>query len=64
MLMDIIDIGLFNQNKSIGCFQSLTQVCIDITSIDLFDQNVGIAYAKVRLKCSWISLKFIYLIKI
>ena len=36
---------------------------IDITGIDLFDQNVGMAYANVRHKCSWISLVLIYLIK-
>ena len=35
---------------------------MDITGIDLFDQNVGMACAKVRFKCSWISLVLIYLI--
>ena len=37
---------------------------MDITSIDLFDQNVGMVYANVRLRCSWILLVLIYLIKI
>ena len=45
-------------------FQSWTQMCIDITVIDLFDLNVGMICAKVRLRCSWISLILIYLIKI
>ena len=35
---------------------------IDITSIDLFDENVGMTCAKVRLRCSGISLILIYLI--
>ena len=33
-----------------------------ITGINLFDHNVGIACAKVRLRCSWISLLLIHLI--
>ena len=33
-----------------------------IIGIDLFDQNMGMAYAEVRLKCSWILLVLIYLI--
>ena len=36
---------------------------MDITRIDLFDQNVGMACPEVRLRCSWISLVLIYLIK-
>ena len=36
---------------------------MDITSIDLFDQNVGMACANVRLRCLLISLALIYLIK-
>ena len=28
----------------------------DVHGIDLFDQNVGMACAKVRLRCSWKSL--------
>ena len=36
---------------------------MDITDIDLFDQNVGMTYANVRLRCLWISLVLIYLIK-
>ena len=36
---------------------------MDITGIDLFDQNVGMACAEVRHRCSWISLVLIYLIK-
>ena len=37
---------------------------MDITGIDLFDLTVGMVCAKVRLRCSWISLILIYLIKI
>ena len=29
---------------------------MDITSIDLFNQHVGMTCAVVRLRCSWISL--------
>ena len=36
---------------------------IDITGIDLLDQNEGMAYASVRHRCSWISLVLIYLTK-
>ena len=35
-----------------------------ITGIDLFDQNVGMACANVRLRCAIISLALIYLIKL
>ena len=37
---------------------------MDISGIDLFDQNVGMACGKVRLRCSGILLILIYLIKI
>ena len=37
---------------------------MDITSIDLSDLNVVMVCDKVRLRCSWISLALIYLIKI
>ena len=43
--------------------QSWTQIFIDITSIDLFDQNVGMACARIRLRSSLISPVLIYLIK-
>ena len=33
---------------------------MDITDIDLFDQNVGIACAEVRIRCSWILLVLIF----
>ena len=36
---------------------------MDITGIDLFDLNVGMICAKVRLRCPWISVVLIYLIK-
>ena len=36
---------------------------MNISGIDLFDQHVGMAYANVKLRCSWISLVLIYLIK-
>ena len=35
---------------------------IHIIGINLFDHNVGMACAKVRLRCSFISLVLIYLI--
>ena len=35
---------------------------MNITRIDLFDQNVDFACDEVRHRCSWISLVFIYLI--
>ena len=37
---------------------------IESTSIDLFDQNMDMACAKVRLRCICLLLKLIYLIKI
>ena len=37
---------------------------LDITDIDLFDQNMDMACVSVRLTCSWILLILIYLIKI
>ena len=36
---------------------------MDISGIDLFDQNVGMACAEVRVTCSWASPVLIYLIK-
>ena len=36
---------------------------MDITGIDLFDQNVGMACAEVTVECSWVSRVLIYLIK-
>ena len=36
---------------------------MDITGIDLFDQNVDLACAEVRHRCSWISVVLIYFIK-
>ena len=36
---------------------------IDISGIDLFDQNVGKTCGQVRLRCSWIVVVLIYLIK-
>ena len=39
------------------------QMFMDIIGIDLFDQKVGMASAEVRLKCLWILLVLIYLIK-
>ena len=37
---------------------------MEITDIDLFDLNVGMTCANVRLGCLLISLALIYLIKI
>ena len=36
---------------------------MDIPGFDLFDQNVDLACAEVRHRCSWLSLVLIYLIK-
>ena len=36
---------------------------MEITGIDLFDHNVGMACANVMLRCLLISLTLIYLIK-
>ena len=36
---------------------------MDITGIDLFDQNVGIECTEARLRCICILLVLIYLIK-
>ena len=36
---------------------------MEITDIDFFDINVGMACANIRLRCSLISLTLIYLIK-
>ena len=36
---------------------------MDITGVDLFDQNMSMACAKVGLRCLCISLVLIYLIK-
>ena len=36
---------------------------INITDIDLFDQKCGYAMIDVGLRCSWISIVLIYLIK-
>ena len=38
--------------------------CMDITGIDLFNQNVAMVCAKVTPRCSWILLVLVYLIKI
>ena len=37
---------------------------MEVTGIDLFDLNVGMACGNVRLRCAIISLVLIYLIKI
>ena len=36
---------------------------MEITGIDLFDLNVGMACANVRRRCLWILIVFIYFIK-
>ena len=36
---------------------------MDTTGIDLFDQNICMICAEVRVTCSWLSLVLIYLIK-
>ena len=38
-------------------------MCMNITGIDLFDQLRDMAFAEIRLRCSWISLVLVYLIK-
>ena len=35
---------------------------MDITGIDLFDQNVGMACARIRIRCSWMVVVLINLI--
>ena len=37
---------------------------MDISGIDLFDQNTGKTCSQVRPRCSWIVVVLIYLIKI
>ena len=37
---------------------------MEVTDIDLFDLNVGMACANVRLRCAIISLALIFFIKI
>ena len=37
---------------------------MEITGIDLFDYIVNMVCTEVRLRCSWISVVLIYLIKI
>ena len=37
---------------------------MEVTGIDLFDLNVGMVCANVRLRCAIISLVLIYVIKI
>ena len=37
---------------------------MEVTGIDLFDLNMGMACANVRLSCLLISLTLIYLIKL
>ena len=67
--MDSTIIGIFDKNMGMGfiwsqykqCMcQSQTQMFMDITGIDLFDQNVRMACAKVRIRCSWILLVLIF----
>ena len=36
---------------------------MDIIGIDLFDQNVGMTYAEIKLRCLWILLVLLDLIK-
>ena len=36
---------------------------MEITGNDLFDLNVGMTCVNVRLRCLWISIVLIYLIK-
>ena len=36
---------------------------MDITGIDLFDQNAGKVGNQVRVRCTWISQVLIHLIK-
>ena len=46
----------------IDLFDQNVGMLIHITCIDLFDHNVGMACAKVRFRCSCILLILIYLI--
>ena len=42
--------------------QCYSQMCNNITGIDLFDQIRDMACVEIRLRCSWKSLVLIYLI--
>ena len=46
-----------------GMCQNETLMLMDIIDIDLFDQHMSIPCTKVSLRCSWISVVLIYLIK-
>ena len=61
--MDITGIDLFDQIW-MWRMPRVGLDYMDITSIDLFNQNVGMVCAKAILRCSWISLVLVYLIKI
>ena len=64
--MDITGIDLFDQNAGKVGKQVRLRNYMNISGIDLFDlfdQNAGMKCANVRLRCSWISLVLIYLIK-
>ena len=63
MYMDITGIDLFDQNAGKVGKQVRGQIYMNISGIDLFVQNAGMKCAKVRLRCTWISLVLIYLIK-
>ena len=61
--MDITGIDLFDQIL-MWHVPRVGSDYMDITSIDLFNKNVGMACAKATLRCSWISLVLVYLMKI
>ena len=63
MFMDITGIDLFDQNVDVACPGSRCFWILQCTGIHLFDQNMGMPCPGIRLRCSWISLVLIYLIK-
>ena len=61
--MDITGIDLFDQIWMWHVPRVGSDYMV-ITSIDLFNQSVGMVCAIATLRCSWISLILVYLIKI
>ena len=55
--MDIIGIDLFDQNVSVWHVLKLDSAVHGYYLVlNLFDQNVGMAYAEVRLRCSLLGI--------
>ena len=65
-IVNCIDIKIYTSclSQSEGYNLLMYSINVDISSIDLFDLNVGIVCANVTLIFSWISLVLIYLINL